>query len=110
MIGLDPRLVHAQIGSAAARRLARQNRESPAGAPAPGRSPGPRRAAGPGIPVLLDRQSSEIGPLFVGISEGIEDDRGGYAEYGPSGGVELEFRDAADRARERWRARRVGWR
>ena len=46
--------------------------------------------------VSLDRQCAEVGPLIVGISEGIENGEGGDVEDGPGGGVMLELRDAVN--------------
>jgi hypothetical protein len=45
---------------------------------------------------LLDRQSAEINPIIVGISEGVESGGGGDVENGPGGGVVLEFCDTVD--------------
>jgi hypothetical protein len=47
-----------------------------------------------GVRVSLDRQCAEVGPLIVGMSEGVENGGGGDVEDGPGGGVVLELRDA----------------
>ena len=52
-----------------------------------------------GIGILQHRERSEVGPLAVGVAEGIEDSGGGDVEDRPGDGVELDPSDAFNRHR-----------